>query len=296
MIALLGWRGALMHCRSVVAFVLVIVSVGHGRAEQPSTRIDLSLPRRLQSFYGIVFGFTGRNLKCPEDRRTIAVSKGVLRIFSLRLPPFEQPIFRSSIKADPLDDVTYRYQFAKAACRTDIDIRDQVRVGEQWQSLLVREDRRPSLPPDMRQEAAEKRIADLLKKAEAEAKENPMSDVDIVGTIGGTGPRRWTGTTTGLAFPFDEAPQPCMDVLGEYRIASNSFAMAFFAPLPGELNKFVLEGFDLDQSHARIYLTKDDCRFEFTISQSVMHDGQWTALPLRPAAADNAIKVTEPGP
>jgi hypothetical protein len=296
MITLLGWRGALMHCRSVVAFVLMIVSVGHGRAEQPSTRIDLSLPRRPQSLYGIVFGFAGRNPKCPEDRSAIAVSKGVLRIFSLRFPRSDQPVFRSSIKVDPIDDITYRYQFAKAACRTDIDIRDQVRVGEQWQSLLVREDRRPSLPPHTRQEAAEKRMADLLRRAETEARENPMSDLDIVGTIGGTGPRRWTGTMTGLVFPFDEAPQPCMDVLGEYRIASNGFAMSFFAPLPGELNKFVLEGLDLDQSHARIYLTKDDCRFEFTISQSVMHDGQWTALPLRPAAADNAIKVTEPGP
>jgi hypothetical protein len=279
-----------------VALVLLSVSIGHGRAEQTSTRIDLSARHRLQSFYGIVFGFEGSNLDCPEDRRTIAVSKGMLKVFSLRFPPFEPPIFRTSIKADPIDDTTYRYQFAKAACRMDIDVRDQVRIGDQWKSLLVREDRRPSVPPDLRQEAAKKRVADLLKKAEAETRENPMSGVDIVGTIRGTGPRRWTGATSSMGFPFDEAPQPCMDVLGEYRIASNSFAMAFFAPLPGGLNEFVLEGSDLDGSHARIYLTKDDCRFEFTISQSVMHDGQWMALPLRPAAEDKTAKEAEPRP
>src|SRR5436190_13739215 len=129
-----------MHCRVSAALVLLIVSIGHCRAEQSRTRIDLSVQRRLQSFYGIVFGFEENKLECPEDRRTIAVSKGTLKIFSLRFPPFEQPIFRTSVKVDPIDDTTYRYQFAKAACRMDIDIRDQVRIGDQWKSLLVRED------------------------------------------------------------------------------------------------------------------------------------------------------------
>jgi hypothetical protein len=285
-----------MRFRIGVALVLFSVSIGHSPAEQASTRIDLSAQHRLQSFYGIVFGFEGSHSDCPEDRRTIAVSKGTLKVFSLRLPPFEPPIFRTRIKADPIDDTTYRYQFAKAACRMDIDIRDQVKVDDQWKSLLVREDRRPSLPPEVRQEVTKKRVADLLKKAEAEAKENPIADMDIVGAIRGTGPRRWTGATSSMGFPFDQAPQSCMDVLGEYRIASNSFAMAFFAPLPGELNTFVLEGSELDGSHARIYLTKDDCRFEFTISQSVLHYGQWTALRLRQADEDRSAKEAEPRP
>ena len=79
-----------------------------------------------------------------------------------------------------------------------------------------------------------------------------------------------------------------MDAFGEYRITKDSFALAFFAPLPGDLNKFVMEGSDRDASHARIYLSKDDCRFEFTISQSAMRDRQWTALPLRPIPEDKA--------
>ena len=285
-----------MRFRIGVVLVLFNVSIGYGRAEQASTRIDLSAQHRLQSFYGIVFGFVGSTPACPEDRRSLVVSNGVLKLFSPRFPPFEPPIFRSGIKADPIDDTTYRYQFAKPACRMDIDIRDQVRVDDQWKSLTVREDHRPSLPPDAREEAARNRVADLVKKAEAEAKQDPMSGEDIVGALRGTGPRRWTGTTIDFGFPFEAAPQPCMDVLGEYRIARSSFAMAFLAPLPGGLNTFVLEGSDLDPSHGRIYLTKDDCRFEFTISQSVLHDGQWIALPLRPADEDKPAKEAEPRP
>jgi hypothetical protein len=84
-----------------------------------------------------------------------------------------------------------------------------------------------------------------------------------------------------------------MDVFGDNQITKNSFAMAFFAPLPGDLNKFVMEGSDLDDTHARIYLTKDDCRFEFTISQSAMRDRQWTALPLRPVPEEKRAKPAE---
>src|SRR5205814_4081835 len=77
------------------------------------TRRSSDLQRRLQSFYGIVFGFAGSSLECPEDHRTIVVSNGMLKVFSLRFPPFQQSMFRTNIKADPIDDTTYRYQFAK---------------------------------------------------------------------------------------------------------------------------------------------------------------------------------------
>jgi hypothetical protein len=217
-----------------------------------------------------------------------------LKVFSLRFPPFEQPIFLTKIKADPIDDATYRYQFVKATCRMDIDIRHQVRMGDQWKSLLVMEERRPSLSAEARLEAARKGVADLMKKAEAWARKNPMSVAEIDDMLHGKGPRRSTGSVLSMGFPFDGAPKPCMDVLGEYRITRNGFALAFFAPLPGELNKFVLEGSDLDGSRARIHLTKDDCRFEFTISQSVLHDFKWIALPLRPLPEDRVAKELEP--
>jgi hypothetical protein len=109
----------------------------------------------------------------------------------------------------------------------------------------------------------------------------------------GKGPKRWGGATSSLGLPFDRAPKSCMDVFGDYQITKNSFAMAFFVPLAGDTNTFVLEGSDLDPTHARIYLTKDDCRFEFTISQSVLRDGQWTALPLRPVSGDKEAEPAE---
>jgi hypothetical protein len=280
--------------RIIVAVALLVAAMERGAAEQPGTRIDLSAPRLLESLLGVEFVFEETGLDCPEDRSTIAVSKGLLKVFSLRFPPFEQPIFLTKIKADPIDDSTYRYQFIKATCRMDIDIRHQVRIGDQWKPLLVMEERRPSLSPEARLEAAKKGVADLVKKAEVWAKKNPMSVAEIVEMLRGKGPSRWTGSALSMGFPFDGAPKPCMDVLGEYRMTRNSFALAFFAPLPGELNKFVLQSSDLDGSHARIYLTKDDCRFEFTISQSVLHDFQWTALPLRPAPEDKVAKEAEP--
>jgi hypothetical protein len=133
-----------------------------------------------------------------------------------------------------------------------------------------------------------------MRRAELWAKKNPMSVKEIVELLRAKDPGRWTGSTLSMGFPFDDGPKPCMDVFGEYRMTRNSFAVAFFAPLPGELNKFVLEGSELDGSHARIYLTKDDCRFEFTISQSVMHDFQWTTQPLRPVSEDGMAKEVEP--
>jgi hypothetical protein len=74
-----------------------------------------------------------------------------------------------------------------------------------------------------------------------------------------------------------------MDAIGEFVMAKYKVAMAFFGPLPGELNKFILEGTDLDDYHARIYMTKDNCRFEFTISQSAIRDNKSILIPLRPA-------------
>jgi hypothetical protein len=288
-----------MIFRIIVAVALLAVAIGHCAAEQPKpgTRVDLSAPRLLESFFGVGFAFEDSNLDCPEDRSTVAVAKGMLKVFSLRFPPFEQPI---KITADAIDDTTYRYQFANAACRMDIDIRHQVRIGDRWKSLLVMEERRPSLSAEARLEAAKKGVADLTKRAELWAQKNPMSVAEIIAMLHGNGAGRWTGSTISMGFPFDDAPKFCMEVLGEYRMTRNSFGFAFFAPLPGELNKFVLEGSDLDGSHARIYLTKDDCRFEFTISQSVRHDLQWTALPLRPApdvhpvAEDKVAKEVEP--
>jgi hypothetical protein len=280
-----------MLSRVAVALVISVISAGLCRAEQPSVRIDLTTPRLVGSFAAIPFVFEDSNLDCPEDRTAIAVTNGVFHSHHLSLPPFEQPMSQTKYGSDPIDDSTYRLQIIRPNCRVEIDIRQQVRVDGEWKSLLVIKERRPSLSSEA-QEAVRERLKDM--PAPKLATTETLADINKM--LRGKGPKRWGAVTLRLGFPFDEAPKFCMDVFGEYQIANNRFAMSFFAPLPGELNKFVLEGSDLDPSHARIVLTKDDCRFVFTISQSIMHGGQWIALPLRSAPDDKTAKPADSGP
>jgi hypothetical protein len=290
----------------VLSIVLAVVSTGHGLAEQPSVRFDLALPHLFPSFAAIPFVFEDSDLDCPEDRTAIKVSNGVLTTHHFSLPPLEQLVFPTKYVSNPIDDATYRLQITVRDCRVDIDIRQQVRVDGEWKTLLVMEERRPSLSEEARKEAVRRRLPDFHKLTDTK-KENQSEANSGTGTkqltlaelnamLRGKGPRRWAASTLGNGFPFDDAPKSCMDVFGEYQISKSRFAMAFFAPLPGELNKFVLEGSDLDPSHGRISLTKDDCRFEFTVSQSVMRDGQWIALPLRPVPDDKTAKPADSGP
>lgn len=278
----------------VIAFSVVLA--GHGLAEQPSVRIDLSVPRYVPSFVAIPFVFEDSNLDCPDDRRTIAVTNGVLKTYRLNLPLVEPSAFPTNFPTkttfDPIDDSTYRLELMRSQCRVEIDIRQQVRVDGEWKSLLVMKERRPSLSEEARKEAVRKRLGD----GPAAKMATPETIAEINKMLRGRGPRRWGASTLSVGFPFDDVPKSCMDVFGEYQITKVSFAMAFFTPLPGELNKFVMEGSDLDAAHARVALTKDDCRFEFTVSQSVMHDGQWIALPLRPVPDDKMANPAGSGP
>ncbi len=306
-----------MLSRLAVALVVSTILVGHGWAEQPSVRFDLAVPHRFPSFAAIPFVFEDSNLDCPEARWTIKVSNGLLTIHHFNLPPLDQKLeFPTKYVFDPIDDATYRLQTVLRDCRVDIDIRQQVRADGEWKSLLVTAERRPGLSEEARKEAVRKRLADLDKLMDSKKDSGTETQGDgdnnvkrdssqptakelnakLQSMFGGKGLRRWGAGTFGNGFPFDDAPKSCMDVFGEYQIAKSRSAMAFFAPLPGELNKFVLEGSDLDPSHARIVLTKDDCRFEFTISQSVRQKSQWIALPLRPIPDDKTAKPADSTP
>jgi hypothetical protein len=248
---------------------------------EPDIRLDLSAPPASPSFRAVPFVFQDSGLDCPDARWTMTVSNGVLKTYQLNLPPMEQPIAATHIKYDPSDDFTYRLQYVRPNCRLDIDVRQQVRADGEWKSLLVTKERRPSLSEEERQEAVRRRLGDLALPRNS--KPATQSDIDKINKMfGPKGPPRWGGSTFSWGVVFEDAPPSCMEVIGEYVMTKDSFAMAFFAPLPGELNKFVLEGTDLDESHARIYLTKNDCRFEFTISQSAIRNGKSVPIPLRP--------------
>lgn len=277
------------HPKILVPVALWFASTGYCLAEQPSVRIDLTAPRLIANLVAIPFVFEDSGLDCPEDRSTIVVSKGALTSRHLTLPPFEQPIFPAKYKYDPSDDTTYRLQVIKATCRIDVDIRQQVRDGNAWKSLLVMEERRPSLSEEARQEAVQRRVGELFKPKDAKQ----VSLAELNKMLRDRGSRRWGASVLSVGLPFEKAPASCMDVIGEYQITKISFAMVLFAPLPGHLNEVVMEGSDLDASHGRIYLTRNDCRFEFTISQSVLRDRQWMALPLRAIPEDKADRPAE---
>jgi hypothetical protein len=281
-----------MKTRLLLGMCLHLAAPGAVGAREPDLHLDLSVVHLLPTFFAVPFVFQDSGLDCPEDRRTITVSNGLLKGHYLSLPLMERPALPTLIKTDPIDDFTYRLQYARTNCRVDIDIRQQVRADGEWKSLLVTDERRPSLSLEARQAAIRQHLDDVTSATAAK----PATQMDLARInemLRPEGPPRWSGSTMTWDFPFQDAPASCMEAFGEYRITKDSFAMAFFAPLPAALNKFVMEGADLDESHARIYLAKDDCRFEFTVSQSAIRNGKSVPIPLRPLPG---VRQADPRP
>jgi hypothetical protein len=83
-----------------------------------------------------------------------------------------------------------------------------------------------------------------------------------------------------MGFGFEGAPPNCFQAVGQFDLSSNGLTLSFPPNLPGDLNRFVIERADVDLYHARLYLVRDDCRFELSISKSVLHGDQWAAVPL----------------
>jgi hypothetical protein len=281
-------EGRAMNTKPCLAVALLIATIGSASGGEPDVHFELQAWKQPPTFFAIPFVFEDSNLDCPEGRWTITISDGVLRTHYLSLPPIEQASV--GMKTDPSDDFTYRLQYIRPNCRVDIDIREQVRSDGEWKSLAVTEERRPSIPKEMRQEAERRRLSSLpLPKDE---KPMTQSDLDKLSSmLRPKGGPRWAASTFAMGFPFDEAPPFCMELIGEYRMTKNSFGLALFVPLPGELNKVVMDGVDLDQSHGRIYLTKNDCRFEFTIGQFAVRDRQSIPIPLRPVPSGSQAPV-----
>jgi len=86
--------------------------------------------------------------------------------------------------------------------------------------------------------------------------------------------------TMQMGFGFEGAPPNCFQAVGEFDLTSKGLALSFLTNLPGDLNRFVIERSDVDQYHARLYLVRDECRFELSVSKSVRRGDQWAAVPL----------------
>ena len=73
------------------------------------------------------------------------------------------------------------------------------------------------------------------------------------------------------------------EAAGDHQIGRTGITFSFLTGFPGNLNRFVIERADLDANRSRLYFMRGDCRFELTVSQSVLRDGQWVLLPLAPS-------------
>jgi hypothetical protein len=83
-----------------------------------------------------------------------------------------------------------------------------------------------------------------------------------------------------MAFPFEDRPQTCFEAASDFHIERSGIRFAFLTPLPGDLNRFVIERTDLDANRQRLYFTRGDCRFELTVNQSILRNGEWISVPL----------------
>jgi hypothetical protein len=271
----------------------------------PGARIDLDAVSGSGSrkivFARVSFVEDDRS-RCPEDSGSFEVFGGTFTQMRMALPTDIEGNgssngWRSTLI--PLDDDTYQYRVALPACRTDVAMRQQIRRGGGWTSQLVRRELRPSVPVEERRELERQRLErdrqscdGILARlgaacAEERARERQATEAVRLRDL------HHEVSTTRQAFFFDEAPPVCFDATGEYRVIWIGVVFSFVTPdppvvlsgsggLPQDQNRFVIERADPDENHGRLYFTRGDCRFELTVSQSVLRDGQWVAVSLAP--------------
>jgi hypothetical protein len=143
----------------------------------------------------------------------------------------------------------------------------------------VPKQQRPSLPPEERREVQRQFMENLRTP-----KESTPSSRDWVD--------RWKAATKEMhdwsspagtahwGFAFEDKPQTCFEAVGDLYIERSAIRFLFLTGLPGDLYRFVIERAELDANRQRLYFTRGDCRFELTVSQSVLRDGEWISVPL----------------
>ena len=274
-----------MFSRLAVSLFILAMSCLEAVADSPKTRIDFNQRGRSATYSGVAFVFEQASGDCPEQDGTIVIEKGSVQLISPWVLAPSKPTNSltglTGVRIDAADDTSYRVQFLRPTCQIDIGVRQQRLDQGEWKSLLVAEERRPSLSEQMRSELRRKRMSDIQARVaemtsdEVQAEQQRRSQE--------APPGRWSIMTTGLRVRFEDTVSDCLNAFGEYQVFGQGFAMSFFSPLGEGVNQFLMEGTDLDSSHGQIVLIKGDCRFEFTVSQTALIDGRRVAVPLRPA-------------
>lgn len=284
MLFLMPAEFAAMHFRLVVSLFILAMTCLAAVADSPKTMIDFNQPGRSPTYSGVAFVFEQASGDCPEQDGTIVIEKGAVQlIYPWVLPPSEPTNHLkglTGVRIDAVDDTTYRVHFLRPTCQIDIDIRQQRLDQGKWKSLLVAEERRPSLSDEMRSELLRKRMSDINARVAAMTSDEKQAAQQRRSQE--APPGRWSIMTTGLRISFEDTASDCLNAFGEYQAFGPGFAMSFFSPLGEGVNQFLMEGTDLDSSHGQIVLIKGDCRYEFTVSQTALIDGRRVAVPLRP--------------
>jgi hypothetical protein len=274
-------------------------------------RIDLdAMPERKVVFARVSF-VGGDGSRCPEDSGQLQISGGVLGQTRMALPadPGGQGSsngWRSTL--NPVDEETYQYRVALPDCRTDVAIRHQVRLDGAWTTLPVRRELRLGVLVEERRELERQRLERVRQRAESnresyraslsrtlgEARAKELSDLYAARQAAMAARLRKPDhevLTARQAFFFDDTAPTCFNGIGNYRVERTGVIFSFLVPPevifvpspPGAVNRFLIERTDLGESRSRLYFERGDCRWELTIGQSVLRDGEWFALPLAPS-------------
>jgi len=253
-------------------------------AQQSGGRIDLDrFAEVLTSLVSVRTTFEESTAVCPEERTLLTISRGSLA--QPRHSPAQQVPTRWRAEHKAIDDETYRHQYGTNECRFDLLVRMQVlRDDGAWAPLLVPRLSRPGLSAAERKNALDESMAGGRQSSESlspeEFREQQKERLDRFREQQMTGWSMGRISTFSMGFRFEGAPSNCFRAVGQFDLSSKGLTLSFPTNLPGDLNRFVIERADVDPYHARLYLVRDDCRFELSISKSVLHGDQWAAVPL----------------
>jgi hypothetical protein len=172
----------------------------------------------------------------------------------------------------PIDNQTQQYRVESPNCRVNIAVRQQVRRDGVWTSLPATANSTEKLPSLARREIKLEELTPVeMEHFEAANRaENTAGSLVLSVAI-------W-----GMGFSFDDRPQTCFEAVGNYEIGRTGVIFSFLTGLPGNANRFIIERTELDANRSRLYFTNDNCRFELTVSEDVLHHGRWFSRPLAP--------------
>jgi hypothetical protein len=267
-----------MKFRIVMVTGLVLASTCGALAQQAGGRIDLGrFAEEVTGHVSVRAAFEEGSAVCPEDRTLLTISNG--RLSQLRHNPSPPARWRR-LESKTIDDETHRNQYATDECRFDLLVRMQVLRDGSWASLPVPRLNRPSLSREQKKNALDEFWESARRRSEGLSPEERKERQDRFFERQRMGWSMGRLSTMRTGFGFEGVPSNCFQAVGQFDLSSMGLTLSFPTNLPGDLNRFVIERADVDPYHARLYLVRDECRFELSISKSVLHGDQWAAVPL----------------